>query len=166
VLPEGTTSYVVATKSSLPDGAGTWIVHVRGVPVWPPQADEPDEMSVSDWPMIVLPPFAYTLKSMPLVDGEMNRGRRTPLELPRPAVVPPMMTLIFTDSVVPAAFTGVSVRGVVAAPPPPPHPAKNAAAIAAPNNLRNELILFTPNQGKEASVCRACGDCSQRMASR
>ena len=71
-------------KSSLPAGAGTLIVHVRGVPVWPPQAAEPDEMSVSDWPMMVLPPCAYTLKSMPFVDGEMNFGRRTPLERAAP----------------------------------------------------------------------------------
>jgi hypothetical protein len=54
-----------------------------------------------------------------------------------------MMTATFTDSGVPACFTGVSVRGVVAAPPPPPpHPPKNAAAMATANNLRNEFTLF------------------------
>ncbi len=116
------------------------MVQVRGVPVWPLQAAEPDEMSVSDWPMIVLPPCAYTLKSMPFVDGETNLGRRTPLDAPCPAVVPPMITETFTDSGDPGdpgAFTGTSVRGVVCAPPPP-HPAKNAAAMAVANNLRNE----------------------------
>ena len=82
------------------------MVHVRGVPVWPPHAAEPDEMSVSDCPMIVLPPWAYTLKSIPLVDGETNFGRRTPLDEPRPAVVPPMITEMLTDSGVPANFAG------------------------------------------------------------
>src|ERR1700681_1183444 len=116
------------------------MVHVRGVPVWPPQAAEPDEMSVSDCPMIVLPPCAYTLKSMPFVDGETNFGRRTPLDEPRPAVVPPMITETLTDSSAPGDFAGVP-GGVVSAPPlPPPHPPKKAAATAAANNLRNKLI--------------------------
>ena len=149
-------SYVVATKSSLPAGAGTAIEHVRGVPVAPPQAAEPDEMSVSDWPMIVLPPCAYTLKSMPLVDGETNFGRRTPLDEPRPAVVPPMITLILTDSGVPGTFvTGVSVRGVVIAPPPPPpHPPKNAAASATASNLRNELFQSRSSERASAGTHR------------
>ena len=123
------------------------MLHVRGVPVWPPHAAEPDEMSVSDWPMIVLPPCAYTLKSIPFVDGEMNFGRRTPLELPRPAVVPPTMTLICTDSAAPAGFDGVTGVGAERPPPPPPpQPAKNAAANVAVSNLRSELVLIRHRQ--------------------
>jgi hypothetical protein len=133
----GAPSYVVATKSSLPAGAGTLMVHVRGVPVTPPQAAEPDEISVSDWPMIVLPPCAYTLKSIPFVDGETNFGRRTPLELPRPAVVPAITTVTLTDCGEPAGLSGVTGVGVESPPPPPPHPAKNAVANATANNLRN-----------------------------
>ena len=93
-LLTGAASYVVPTKSSLPGGAGTWIVQVRGRPVWPPHAAEPDEMSVSDSPMIVLPPCAYTLKSIPLVEGEMNLVRRACARAP---FVPPTTTVMRTD---------------------------------------------------------------------
>jgi hypothetical protein len=66
------------------------------------------------------------------------------------------MTVTFTDSGVPAELTGVSVRGVVwAPPPPPPQPAKNAAATAVANNLRNELILIDAGAIKQESARRA-----------
>src|ERR1700733_3275446 len=129
--PTGAASYDVATKSSLPGGAGTLTVHVRGVPVGPPQAADPDEMSVAASPMMVLPPCAYALMSMPAVDGETNFGRRPLLW---PVVLPPMTTETRTDCVVPAGTGPVAVGawpadGVV--PPPPLQPASSAKAAQA-----------------------------------
>ena len=97
----------------------------------------------------------------------MNFGRRTPLEVPRPAVVPPTITVIFTDSGAPADFTGTSgVRGVESAPPPPPpHPAKNAAATAAANNLRNDFIFIRRRPKSKRAYAGRAGAWSQRMAS-
>jgi hypothetical protein len=76
----------------------------------------------------------------------MNYGRRTPLELPRPAVVPPMMTLIVTDSGAPAGFAGVTGAGAERPPPPPPQPARNAAANVAVSNLRSDVVLIRHRQ--------------------
>src|SRR5579884_957669 len=138
--PDGAASYVVPTKSSLPGGAGTETVQVRGRPVWPPHAAEPDEMSVSDSPRTVFPPCAYTLMSIPLVDGETNFGRRT---LPATAPDrPPRTTVIVTVCAAPAGggfagFWTVGPAGGRSAPAPPPHPAsRSAAAQAAGRNVR------------------------------
>jgi hypothetical protein len=51
--PVGGASYEVKTSVSLPGGAGIGTVHVRGVPVVPPHAGEPDETSTVPVPSTV-----------------------------------------------------------------------------------------------------------------
>jgi hypothetical protein len=106
-------------------------------------------MSVLDSPMIVLPPCAKTLMSIPLVDGETNFGRRTAaLGVPD---FPPRTIVAWAISV--GVVVGPSgTRGESALPPPPPQPANSTkAAVKAATALRKSDPFLT-NPWKKASA--------------